>query len=217
MAYSLTELREDVRALKALLLATPGGFQPPGAITAYGGATAPDGWLLCDGSAVSREDYADLFAALGEGYGVGDGSTTFNLPDLRGRFPLGKATSGTGDALGETGGDVDHTHSQPTHTHSVDPPNTSTSSDSHSHAVNIGSFSTGGANTTGAFGPGSGFNATPQVHTHTVNPPNTSTTSDAHSHTVNIGSFNSGADGNDTTGATSHLPPFQVFNYIIRT
>lgn len=54
-----------------------------GIITAYGGTTAPTGWLLCDGSAVSRETYSDLFKAIGTTYGTGDGSTTFNLPDLR--------------------------------------------------------------------------------------------------------------------------------------
>jgi microcystin-dependent protein len=85
-------------------------IMPPGAILAYGGASAPSGWLLCDGSAVSRTTYADLFAAIGTAYGTGDGSTTFNLPDLRQRFPLGKAASGTGSTLGGTGGSIDHSH-----------------------------------------------------------------------------------------------------------
>lgn len=89
---------------------TEGNDVQPGTITAFGGDTAPTGWLLCDGSAVSRTTYADLFAAIGTNYGTGDGSTTFNLPDLQQRFPLGKATSGTGAALGDTGGAIDHTH-----------------------------------------------------------------------------------------------------------
>lgn len=72
-----------------------------GAIFPFGGSTAPDGFLMCDGSAVNRETYADLFAAIGTTYGVGDGSTTFNVPDLRGRTPIG---SSTGHALGTTGG-----------------------------------------------------------------------------------------------------------------
>lgn len=59
---------------------------PTGAIVAYPAATAPTGWLLCDGSAVSRTTYATLFAIIGCAYGVGDASTTFNLPDFRGRF-----------------------------------------------------------------------------------------------------------------------------------
>lgn len=83
---------------------------PPGIIAPYGGDSAPEGWLLCDGSDVSRATYARLFDAIGENYGDGDNSTTFTLPDLRQRLPLGKADSGTGDTLGETGGTIDHTH-----------------------------------------------------------------------------------------------------------
>lgn len=63
---------------------------PPGAIVAFAGAIAPAGWLLCDGSAVSRTTFAALFAAISTAYGPGDGSTTFNLPDLRGRTTVGK-------------------------------------------------------------------------------------------------------------------------------
>lgn len=60
-----------------------------GMIVMYGGSSAPTGFLLCDGSAVSRTTYADLFAVTSTSYGVGDGSTTFNLPDLRSSFPIG--------------------------------------------------------------------------------------------------------------------------------
>jgi microcystin-dependent protein len=81
-----------------------------GLIVATGRSAAPTGWLLCDGAAVSRTTYADLFAAIGTAYGTGDGSTTFNVPDLRQAFPLGKAASGTGAALGDTGGAIDHVH-----------------------------------------------------------------------------------------------------------
>lgn len=69
-------------------------INPSGTIQMWGGATAPTGYLLCDGSAVSRSTYADLFAAIGTSYGAGDGSTTFNVPDLRGRVGVGYATSG---------------------------------------------------------------------------------------------------------------------------
>lgn len=74
-------------------------------------SSPPTGWLILDGSAVSRTTYADLYAVLGTTFGVGDGSTTFNLPDMRQRFPLGVAASGTGSTLGGTGGTIDHTHS----------------------------------------------------------------------------------------------------------
>lgn len=83
---------------------------PTGSILPYAGGTAPDGWLLCDGSQVNRVDYKALFDVIGTTYGIGDGSTTYNLPDLRGRFPLGKAAAGTGSTLGGTGGSLDHTH-----------------------------------------------------------------------------------------------------------
>ncbi|MCI0636528.1 MAG: phage tail protein [Actinobacteria bacterium] len=89
---------------------TEENVNPTGSIIAYGADAAPTGWLLCDGSAVSRTTFADLFAVIGETYGVGDGSTTFNVPDLRQRFPLGKAASGTGATLGGTGGAIDHVH-----------------------------------------------------------------------------------------------------------
>lgn len=128
---------------------------PSGVIASFGGTTAPIGYLMCDGSAVSRTTYALLFAVIGTTYGVGDGSTTFNLPDLRQRFPLGKAAGGTGSTLGGTGGAIDHTHGI-AHTHDVDPPNATTGAPSatvqatiltggagsptHTHDVNIGSF-----------------------------------------------------------------------------
>src|SRR3990167_8065526 len=70
-----------------------------GAILQYGAAYPPSGWLLCDGSAVSRTTYAALFAVIGTTYGAGNGSTTFNVPDLRGRIAVG---SGTGTAYGAT-------------------------------------------------------------------------------------------------------------------
>jgi len=75
----------------------------PGMIQMCGKSTAPSGYLLCDGSAVSRTTYADLFAVIGETFGPGDGSTTFNLPDFRGIFPRG---AGTNDTLGSVGGSV---------------------------------------------------------------------------------------------------------------
>ena len=91
---------------------------PSGAIMDYAGATAPAGWLLCAGQAVSRSTYAALFAAIGTTFGAGDGSTTFNLPDLRGRVAAGvdnmggsaanRVTSGgsgiAGTTLGASGG-----------------------------------------------------------------------------------------------------------------
>ena len=69
------------------------GIVPPGMLAPYAGKTAPEGWLLCDGSAVSRTAYAALFAVIGTTYGAGNGSTTFTLPDLRGRVAAGANAS----------------------------------------------------------------------------------------------------------------------------
>lgn len=88
-----------------------------GTIVPYGGSSVPTGWLLCDGSAVSRSTYRTLFNAISTSFGSGDGSTTFNLPDLRGKAPYGVASSGTGSTLGGAFGAVDHTHTGPSHTH----------------------------------------------------------------------------------------------------
>lgn len=78
----------------------------PGLVFAFAGSVAPTGTLLCDGSAVSRTTYAALFAAIGTTWGIGDGSTTFNLPDLRGRAPIGAGQGSglTNRTLGGTGG-----------------------------------------------------------------------------------------------------------------
>lgn len=91
---------------------------PSGVYMPYGGSSAPAGWLLCDGSAVSRTTYADLFTAIGTAYGVGDGATTFNVPDMRGRIPLGKdnmggssanrVTDASADSVGGTMGEETH-------------------------------------------------------------------------------------------------------------
>lgn len=104
-----------------------------GMLIPYAGATAPTGWLLCYGQAISRTTYADLFAVVGTTYGNGDGSTTFNLPDLRGRVVAGKDNMGgssanrltsalNGDSLGASGGAEEHTLStaqMPAHRHFV--------------------------------------------------------------------------------------------------
>lgn len=98
---------------------------PLGTITAFAGASAPGGWLLCYGQAISRTTYAGLFAAISTTFGTGDGSTTFNVPDLRGRVPAGQDDMGgssanrltapgttlggiDGDVLGATGGAETH-------------------------------------------------------------------------------------------------------------
>jgi microcystin-dependent protein len=69
---------------------------PIGSVQMFAGSTAPSGWFMADGTAVSRTTYASLFAVIGTSYGTGDGSTTFNLPDFQGRSPKGVGTSSGG-------------------------------------------------------------------------------------------------------------------------
>jgi microcystin-dependent protein len=113
----------NARNLAKAGLSAPGGLAPTGVVLPFAGPTAPTGWLLCFGQAVSRTTYADLFAALGTAHGTGDGSTTFNLPDLRGRVAGGKDNMGgsaasrlttagagvDGATLGAAGGAQTHT------------------------------------------------------------------------------------------------------------
>lgn len=109
---------------------------PSGTIAMFAGPSGsiPTGWTWCNGQAISRTTFAALFAAIGTTFGAGDGLTTFNVPDHRQRFPLGVAASGTGNALGQTGGAVDHTHTYSqviNHTHTV-----SVTDPGHDHTTN---------------------------------------------------------------------------------
>lgn len=82
-------------------LIQPTSEAPTGVVQAFAGRrTTPRGWLLCDGSAVSRTDYAALYAVIGTTYGAGNGSTTFNLPNLVDKFVEGSATAGTVKSAG---------------------------------------------------------------------------------------------------------------------
>lgn len=122
--------------------ATQSIFGLAGVVLPFAGSVAPDGWMLCYGQAVSRTAYAHLFAVIGTTYGAGDGSTTFNLPDLRGRVPAGKdnmggtaasrlASSVSGSTLGAVGGSettVLTTAHMPAHSHGVNDPG-------HAHGV----------------------------------------------------------------------------------
>lgn len=131
-------------------------IEPAGIIKQFAGTAAPRGHLLCDGSAVSRTTYAELFATIGTTYGVGNGSTTFNLPNLKGRFPLGKSDSGTGSVLAATGGAIDHTHTVKPHYHGMGAGANLSVDISHAHADSSVYGSVGGAD---------------GGHTHGVNDP----------------------------------------------
>jgi microcystin-dependent protein len=145
-------------------VATLGQAMPIGAMIEWPGASAPAGWALCYGQAISRTTYAALFNLIGETYGAGDGSTTFNLPDERGRVSIGKDDMGgtaagritaagsgiAGTTLGATGG-VESVSlvaaNLPAHTHSGTT-GVSNQSLNHSHtapgAVIVGAGQSGG-------------------------------------------------------------------------
>jgi len=105
-----------------------------GTIKPWPGASAPSGWALCDGSALSRSGFPALFALLGTTYGAGNGTTTFNVPDLRGRVPLG---ADGGHGLGVAGGSAQHQHGFPTDTFTQ--PGTAAINDhaGHTHQVDL--------------------------------------------------------------------------------
>jgi Microcystin-dependent protein len=95
-----------------------------GSIQLFAGSIAPLGYLICDGTAISRVSYASLFNVIGTQYGTGDGSTTFNIPDLRGRIATGYDSTQTEfNTLGKTGGEKTHiltVKEMPSHNHGYD-------------------------------------------------------------------------------------------------
>lgn len=186
---------------------------PTGSVFPFAGSSAPTGYLLCYGQAINRTTYATLFGVIGTAYGTGDGSTTFNLPDLRGRAAFGRddmggaaasritnAVSGiTGTNLGAAGGSqLLHQH---THTASV-------TDVGHSHAitdpghVHSAVKTTGGnVGTSSSFGPSSG-NTGSSVTGISINNATTG---------ISVSNANAG------TGSSQNIPPAIILNYIIKT
>jgi microcystin-dependent protein len=160
--------------------------------------TSPSsGWLLCDGTAYNRTTYADLFAAIGTTFGAGDGTTTFNVPDFRGRalVAAGAGTGLTTRSRGQTFGAesvADHTHTGPAHTHAVSG-NTGNNSTNHTH----GFFDAGG-------GTGEQVDATEGQSVD-------------HTHPVSLTSGSSGTGATGAGGAITGLIPAAVANCFIKT
>lgn len=191
----------------------------PGQILFYVGVTAPDGYLLCDGAAVSRTTYSDLnsvLSAAGYPFGNGNGSSTFNLPNFTGRMPLGLRASGAGSNIGDTGGAFDHTHQGPTHSHSLDPANTaSDSSSNHSHTNPSSGFGPGHhAHTVGV--TASAFGSSRVSSSGTVGLVTRNDITHSHSHSHSNGSYFTTTDGysfperlhsHDVTGTSSSASP----------
>lgn len=164
----------------------------PGTVLAYAGSSLPSGYLACDGSDVSRITFAALFSAIGTTWGAGDGSTTFTLPDLRGRAGIGAGT-GSGlspRTLADQGGEEEHTlivHEIPAHSHPISDPG-------HNHTL-----------------PSSGSVATVDNASPFLNVPDTSTGTSGNSLT-NLSVGNTGDDG-----AHNNMQPFAVLQYLIKT
>lgn len=180
---------------------------PAGTVIAFAGATPPSGWLLCDGSAISRSTYSALFAAISTAHGSGDGSTTFTLPDYRGRFLRGvdgsagndpdtasriamAAGGNIGDAVGSVQG-----HSFQTHNHTA-----TAASDTHSHSI------VGG--TTGSAG-------NMQNSDCSANNNSGVTASDTHTHTITVAT--KAASGAKSQASANETRPINAnVNYIIK-
>ena len=199
---AITGAKIAIGAVTADRLA-PGLGIPPGTISMFGGSSAPDGWLLCNGQAVSRSTYAALFAAIGTAYGAGDGGTTFNLPNVSDKFPIGVSAT---KALASAGGSESHTHTGPNHYHT---------GPSHQHTLPFGvrlesgvlrigwdgTLNTGG-NMVGTFRETD--SATIGAKTWQYIKTNSS------------GTGSTGYSGTAATGPTSTLPSYVALNYIIK-
>jgi microcystin-dependent protein len=135
--FTSAALASTQAQIDAAVAATPFAV-PTGAVMDFAMATAPTGWLACDGQAVSRTTYAALFAAVGTTWGVGDGSTTFNVPPLQNYFRRHRNVAGLAGAVGTL-----QNPSNLTHTHAVTG-TTGTESANHTHTQQ-GTFLSGGA------------------------------------------------------------------------
>lgn len=187
-------------------------LSPTGVVSPFAGSAAPAGWLLCDGAAVSRITYATLFGLVGTTYGAGDGTTTFNLPNLKGRVPVGRDSAQTEfDVLGETGGAKTHSLSinqLPAHQHSIDHDHTSFTITGGTHNHTFQNADNAPYNViNGADAPGL------LVVSYTT----TNVGGDGgHSHTVDVPAFTGTSAPVGTGAAHNILQPYIVLNYIIK-
>lgn len=186
-------------------------YNPIGEITMWATSTAPTGWLIADGSAISRSTYSALWGVLGTSYGAGDGSTTFNLPNLKGRFPVGRdATQVEFDTLGETGGSKTSAlvvANLPAHTHIVDNNTVDrvtrlTAHTANGFATGIQPATMGGGLLAGTAGFGFSNTTEGMAVAHETE----------HTHTIS----SSGGNGTATGDTFSNLAPYIAINFIIR-
>lgn len=146
-----------------------GGSVPTGTLLDFAGGACPSGFLLANGAAVSRVTYSRLFAVIGTTWGAGNGSTTFNVPDIRGRLKIGWG-GGTGLSVGELEGAWDHTHTTPQHDHgngdlAVPAHSQHNHPMPHTHTF-ADSFTTGTASAFNTWTPGGASEVAPRAHSH---------------------------------------------------
>jgi microcystin-dependent protein len=197
-----------------------------GSIQMFAGSTAPNGWLICNGDAVSRSAYGDLFKIIGTTYGVGNSNSTFTLPDMRGRCPIGVGTGAslTARTLGSNVGAetatlaeanmASHTHTTTVGTESVTHTHTGTSGgQSADHTHNFSHT----AGTSGSYGlmdsgtaSSSGQPSTGGVQANHTHATTTGNESANHNHSVTNSNTGSGT-------AFGIMPPSIVVNFIIKT
>ena len=203
-------------------LATTDILMPSGSVIIYGGTSAPTGWLLCDGSAISRSTYAALFTAISTAYGAGNGSTTFNIPDIRGRVVAGKEASASllttalggldGNTLGNTGGNqgITLTSAQsglPAHTHTL-------TMDAHTHTF-TGSPHNHTYDKTGTYGTGAGGMSSHGIGENLQDTSST-TAGGTNASVTTTGTIANNATAN-ASSAHGNVQPTIILNYIIKT
>lgn len=187
---------EEMDALSTLIT--------PGIVQMYAAATAPQGWLLCQGQEVSRTDYAALFAAISTTYGVGDGTTTFLVPNLQGRVPVGVSTTDNAFDRGDTGGEKTNTLTvaqMPVHNHGA--------------AGGTGQAVYHGAGTGTQLASASGILAGGNFQSNKYH--SNAGSSGANSYaTLDINTNHAHAN-NGSSSAHNNLQPFLALNFIIKT
>lgn len=221
----IAELGNDPSGAFADLTARLGNIAPVGCVQLYAGDTAPTNWMLCNGGTANRTTHSVLFGIIGTSYGAGDGSTTFNVPNLEGRFPIGRdPANALFNARGEVGGSADsvllaHVHALD---HNHGPKSTDTKG-AHSHGIAASRYI---LNQTNVGGPAGGAQIAPSMASASGQDLFVITGANGgdHSHTVDIDALtgvDSQAAKNSTpapvsTGTNRNYPPFMAMHYIIR-